>query len=157
MPICTLQFVTEHGDVPEVVADGSLLADSTGDVGTGSIDVFSDGSKTSSSCGSLKSVKGDTESEECSNRGLCDRNSGLCTCFAGYGASDGKGNAGSVPDCGYRVGSDVNKDGLPSVYKVSGESSQIHIWLHRVQNNPALLLYTSQKKKWLNSRQRASK
>lgn len=118
--IIKLQFVTEHGDVPEVVADGSLLADSTGDVGTGSIDVFSDGSKTSSSCGSLKSVKGDTESEECSNRGLCDRNSGLCTCFAGYGASDGKGNAGSVPDCGYRVGSDVNKDGLPSVYKVSG-------------------------------------
>jgi hypothetical protein len=115
-----LQFVTEHGDVPEVVADGDLLADATGDVGTGSITVYSDGSSTSSTCGSLTSVTGTTESEECSNRGLCDRNSGVCSCFKGYGASNGKGSAGSVPDCGYRIGSDVDRNGLPSVYKVSG-------------------------------------
>lgn len=116
----TLQFVTEHGDLPAVVTDGSLLADNTGETGTGSISVYTDGTSSSSSCGSLASIKGTTESEECSNRGMCDRDGGECLCFSGYGASNAKGGAGMVPDCGYRIGSDVDRNGLPSVYPVSG-------------------------------------
>jgi EGF-like domain len=42
---------------------------------------------------------GTTESVQCSNRGSCDSSTGACTCFTGYGASDGNGNAGSIPDC----------------------------------------------------------
>lgn len=40
------------------------------------------------------------ENLECSNRGLCDRSLGSCTCFAGFGASDGAGNKGTIDDCG---------------------------------------------------------
>ena len=45
--------------------------------------------------------KGSTEWAECSLRGLCDRSTGECTCFPGYGASDGQGNEGTIANCGY--------------------------------------------------------
>ena len=48
------------------------------------------------------SVAGTTESEYCSNRGLCDRFTGLCACFAGYYSSDGQGGSGAIGDCGYQ-------------------------------------------------------
>ena len=46
-------------------------------------------------------VEGTKEVLECSGRGICDEGLGLCTCFYGYGSSDGMGNAGSKGDCGY--------------------------------------------------------
>lgn len=45
--------------------------------------------------------KGSKEWVECSDRGLCDRATGNCFCFDGFGASDGQGNDGSIPNCGY--------------------------------------------------------
>ena len=48
------------------------------------------------------SVEGTTESEPCSNRGLCDRATGICECFTGYYSSDGQGNHGPIGDCGYQ-------------------------------------------------------
>ena len=47
-------------------------------------------------------VTGTRENVECSNRGLCDRASGLCVCVAGFVSSDGNGNAGTRGDCGFR-------------------------------------------------------
>ncbi|ETV93612.1 hypothetical protein, variant 2 [Aphanomyces invadans] len=47
------------------------------------------------------SVDGTTERLPCSGRGQCDTSSGLCTCVAGFGDSDGGGNAGQIPDCGF--------------------------------------------------------
>lgn len=41
------------------------------------------------------------EFAECSNRGICDRKSGVCECFSGFGASDGQGHKGIFGDCGY--------------------------------------------------------
>lgn len=43
----------------------------------------------------------DLEAAECSDRGVCDRTDGICTCFAGFGASDGHGHQGTIDDCGY--------------------------------------------------------
>jgi hypothetical protein len=46
-------------------------------------------------------VKGDKEDVECSNRGLCDRDTGICNCFTGYSSSNGFGEIGNAGDCGY--------------------------------------------------------
>jgi len=44
---------------------------------------------------------GTKEYSECSGRGLCDRDTGTCHCFNGYGSSDGQGGPGDRADCGY--------------------------------------------------------
>lgn len=38
---------------------------------------------------------------ECSNRGVCNRATGECECYAGYCSSDGMGRKGVRMDCGY--------------------------------------------------------
>jgi len=45
-------------------------------------------------------TKGTKEWEECSGRGLCNRNFGQCACFDAFGSSDGQGNFGERGDCG---------------------------------------------------------
>ncbi|KAJ8614227.1 hypothetical protein CTAYLR_001148 [Chrysophaeum taylorii] len=45
-------------------------------------------------------TKGTKEWDECSGRGLCNRDDGTCTCFSGYGSSDGQGSPGPYGDCG---------------------------------------------------------
>jgi len=45
--------------------------------------------------------QGTKEYEECSGRGLCDRDEGACQCFPGFGSSDGQGGVGDRADCGY--------------------------------------------------------
>ena len=47
--------------------------------------------------------QGTKEWEECSGRGLCDRGTGVCTCFPGYGSSDGQGGPGPYEDCGHPI------------------------------------------------------
>jgi len=44
-----------------------------------------------------------TENEICSLRGVCDYTKGQCSCFAGWGSSDGLGKEGSLEDCGWRI------------------------------------------------------
>lgn len=50
-------------------------------------------------------VKGSKENYKCSNRGLCNYNTGVCECFADnggqYAGSDGYGGSGSRGDCGF--------------------------------------------------------
>ncbi|EGB03430.1 hypothetical protein AURANDRAFT_39337 [Aureococcus anophagefferens] len=49
----------------------------------------------------LTLLVGTKEWEECSGRGLCSRETGVCACFSGYGSSDGQNNPGPYEDCGY--------------------------------------------------------
>jgi len=96
----TVAFLTEHADVPSLVAVVSSLVDSTfgAAAGSGTVSVFADGALGASGA---RSVRGTTEDEECSNRGLCDRLTGVCACFPGYASSNGLGEQGNQGDCGY--------------------------------------------------------
>ncbi len=40
---------------------------------------------------------------ECSGNGLCNQDTGLCECFAGFMSSDGNGNVGTRGDCGFAI------------------------------------------------------
>lgn len=46
---------------------------------------------------------GTTDYAECARRGLCNRFTGTCECFLGYGPSNGAGQDGTIDDCGARV------------------------------------------------------
>lgn len=76
-------FQTEHGNLP-------LLAP-----------VFLPQSVSGMSVTVTERVAGNKEMIECSGRGLCNRASGECACFNGYGSSNGRGGAGLYADCGY--------------------------------------------------------
>lgn len=59
---------------------------------------------------SLTSVMGTREYVECSDHGVCNRDTGSCECFSGYGTSDGRGALGSRGDCGYQYSVNVTVD-----------------------------------------------
>ena len=80
----TVTFISEFNDLPEIVANAASLTSS----GSASLVV-------------AEATKGTKESEECSNRGVCDRTTGQCTCVDMYTSSDGRGNYGTRNDCGY--------------------------------------------------------
>ena len=74
-----VQFHTEHGDLP-------LLQFAEENIEYFNVEEY---------------VKGTRENWECSGRGLCDRSTGNCVCFEGFGSSDGKGASGTKGDCGF--------------------------------------------------------
>ena len=49
----------------------------------------------------IEQVKGTKESEECSNRGICDPTDGYCTCEVNFDTSDGYIHRGQRGDCGF--------------------------------------------------------
>lgn len=119
------KFRTNHGDVPpiEVVMDeGARTAAggfSAGD-GWGDTDLLftggSPGDNTASHAyyklgpagyvgsgvKSMEDIKGTSVEAECSGRGTCNRGTGTCACYAGFGPSDGMRGPGAREDCGWR-------------------------------------------------------
>jgi hypothetical protein len=62
--------------------------------------------------GALASRDGTTEYAECSGRGMCDRRTGHCNCFADFSSSDGAGGPGYRGDCGYIDADTVTLDAV---------------------------------------------
>jgi len=96
-------FKTQHGDLP-------LLTYKTQNIDTFSVTTLIVGTKvkfTSYSINCFISFISNyhsiisKEMVSCSNKGLCDAATGLCSCFAGFGSSDGMGNRGNMNDCGW--------------------------------------------------------
>ena len=79
-----IEFLSPTGDVPEII-----VTNTHSDIdGILSITTLQTGTK---------------EFIECSGRGVCNTDTGLCKCQAGYSSSDGQGNVGTRDDCGYKV------------------------------------------------------
>jgi hypothetical protein len=95
--LTTIVFTQQHGDVPLLVADTSQLLHSSA-IQDPSLIV-------------VEEVKGNKEDAYCSDRGICDLLTGICTCSKNYDTSDGLGKKGSAAhnrgDCGYAAASIV--------------------------------------------------
>ena len=98
----SIEFPVTYGNLPALKFDTSLLENGytgSGVAGTGVITIATDGAV----MGKYVSVAGTTASQVCSNRGVCDRTTGLCKCVSGWGSSNGMGGLGERGDCGYRL------------------------------------------------------
>ena len=94
-----IDFIRNHADLPPLRVHSNELLKSDGTAGI--LKFFESGDEPWDGKGALVSWDGDTEDDVCSNRGLCNTDSGECVCFAGSYSSDGAGGRGTRPDCGY--------------------------------------------------------
>lgn len=83
----SVDFISDSGDVPAIRASYDSVV-------LGGIDIYTDGL--------FGSLKGTTENEPCSGRGICSAVNGRCDCFQGFRSSDGIGGPGPLMDCGYQ-------------------------------------------------------
>merc|ERR1712146_513890 len=98
-------FESELGDLPPIVPVFQISGQSEStlhfnNTKSETIVVYTDGEIIDG----VVSIKGATESNECADRGICERETGLCHCFHGFGSSNGNGmrsKAGTRGDCGY--------------------------------------------------------
>lgn len=79
-----IEFQSRHGDAPEILIESGVKA------GTVNVPLTV-----------TTLVDGTTPVSVCSSRGVCNKNSGGCSCINGFRFSDGEGGAGSIPDCGF--------------------------------------------------------
>ncbi|KAG7395531.1 hypothetical protein PHYBOEH_003671 [Phytophthora boehmeriae] len=81
----TIEFTFMQGDLPPLSYDASALT-LTASTAVLLVDELVEGTKANI---------------ECSARGVCDRSTGVCSCFPYFLSSDGAGGLGRRGDCGY--------------------------------------------------------
>jgi len=87
-----IEFMSELGDLPLLKVYGSTLAGKALYTTNSLIPKIN-----------ITEVQAGTkENIECSGRGYCNEDIGMCTCDNGYYSSDGQGNVGSRGDCGFK-------------------------------------------------------
>lgn len=93
--VVLVEFLTEHGDVPLLLADVSRL-DMNGE------HIF-DSVYTGNFLMNVTEVqKGTTQDVECSGMGICNHDTGVCRCMEGFFSSNGSIYApGETGDCSY--------------------------------------------------------
>jgi hypothetical protein len=97
----TIYWISELGNLPPLVVTKNELGQFNN--GTGASRWYTD-DEGPVSISVATQRDGTTENAECSNRGICNRATGICACFAGFGSSNGNGRfsiAGDRGDCGY--------------------------------------------------------
>lgn len=107
--IISVEFLDQFGALPPLVAE----MDSEMSLGGGQISIFAN----KECCVEddnhviLRPVTGTKENDECSNRGMCNRNDGLCYCYNtngdSYASSNGYGRVGLRGDCGFAISGDI--------------------------------------------------
>jgi len=95
--VMSITFLSENGNIRSLTTNEDGLKDTA--LGVGKLYVFTDGESTRGQT----SVNGTTEYIECSGRGVCNYDSGLCECYTGYRSSNGNGKPGAKGECGYRI------------------------------------------------------
>jgi len=119
-PVCStdgrtflvVDFIRNHADLPAM--DALFLDSLTLTNSESSVRVFADGAVADSTAWPvpLESWNGTTENDVCSNRGLCNEDTGRCLCFPDYHSSDGAGNKGDRMDCGWLPESEIKRKPL---------------------------------------------
>jgi len=100
-----IQFVfkTEHGDIPAIqVLPEDGWTDTQLRFRSGDHTYLKTAPYGFTAIHTAEEQKGTTRTQECSGRGLCDRDSGICMCFEGFGSSNGMRGPGDRADCGWR-------------------------------------------------------
>lgn len=108
-----VEFVEDFGNLQSMT-----VADYT--VGITSVAVADDQSGTNTlgvGAGAKVAVGGTKEFAYCSNRGLCDTTTGICSCSDNFATSNGLGAAGTRGDCGFAAAAIV---GCPGIISCSG-------------------------------------
>jgi len=80
--VVNIEFLTEYGDLPNIVLDATNLLHTTS--GDESLELIVE-----------STVTGTKENAPCSNRGLCQVTTGLCECYLGFGSSGSRGDCGN--------------------------------------------------------------
>jgi hypothetical protein len=86
----TIEFLTELSDQPLLV----MTEDANNPLSLSSGSVIFSISETR---------KGSGRFLECSGKGSCNRQTGVCECWPYWGSSDGRGNEGNRGDCGFNL------------------------------------------------------
>jgi len=101
-----LEALSTIGDVDVAFTNGLTQPCNAGSAGAIQVTFLSELgdlptlSSTPTSFVAVEVTKGSKEDVECSNRGICDYNSGECQCMPGFSSSNGNNSVGTRRDCG---------------------------------------------------------
>ena len=105
--IVMIRFLSEHGDLPLLIVldqkgkplygnkDNLIFTAAKGDTLVRTLSLSPVSTEV------VTSVTGNKEDIECSGRGICNKGTGICQCYTGFTSSNGLGDKGTIPDCGY--------------------------------------------------------